>query len=37
MTFIKPIQSADLLRAKSRCLFWLAHWSGGSIQYNWPE
>lgn len=35
-TFIKPIQSGGTSVGEIVISFWLAHWNGGDIQYNWP-
>lgn len=37
MTFVKPIQAGGSSIGEISILFWLAHWSGGDIQYNWPN
>jgi hypothetical protein len=36
VTFIKPIQGGGTSVGEMVILFWLAHWSAGDIQYNWP-
>ncbi len=37
MTFVKPIQCGGSAVGEISILFWLSHWSGGDIQYNWPN
>ncbi len=37
MTFIKPIQAGGSSAGEIVIGFWLSHWSGGDIQYNWPN
>ncbi len=37
MTFVKPIQSGGTAAGEIALLFWLAHWSSGDLQYNWPN
>jgi hypothetical protein len=36
-TFIKPIQSGGTSVGEIAIAHWLSHWSGGDIQYNWPN
>src|SRR5216117_3944921 len=36
-TLIKPIQSGGTSIGEIAILYWLSHWSGGDIQYNWPN
>ncbi len=37
MTFIKPIQAGGTSVGEIVILFWLANWSSGDVQYNWPN
>jgi Phage terminase large subunit (GpA) len=36
-TFIKPIQAGGSSVGEIVLMFWLSHWLGGDIQYNWPS
>src|SRR5438876_9214168 len=37
MTFVKPIQCGGTAVGEIVICFWLAHWSSGDVQYNWPN
>lgn len=37
MTWVKPIQSSGSTCGEIALLYWLATWSAGDIQYNWPN
>lgn len=37
MTYVKPVQVGGTSVGEIAIMFWLAHWSAGDIQYNWPN
>jgi hypothetical protein len=37
VTFVKPVQCGGSTVGEIAILFWLSHWPGGDIQYNWPN
>jgi Phage terminase large subunit (GpA) len=36
-TFVKPIQAGGSSVGEIVLMFWLSHWLGGDVQYNWPS